>query len=611
MGHVNFQAISKQISGILPIDYFFAKEFSQSIESEQSDLWFNLLLALSESVRKGHTCLPISSLDNCLFGFESDKGVVSCHGYQFPSKETIATCLQALHLTEESPVIYHQQCLYMRRNFCFEKELSQYLQQKKQSDSFYDLKSISNVIEQLFPQTNNEIDWQKIAVANSVCKGFSVIAGGPGTGKTYTVTKLLAAIIMLGEQQHEDKVISLVAPTGKAAQRLSESIVNAINGFSGVIDQHILNKIPRVAQTLHRLLKVIPNSVNFKHNQDKPLQIDVIIIDEVSMVDLALMTRLFRALPEHCQVIMLGDADQLPSVALGSVLADVAKRPHQGYSPQNIEFIKKSCLLANNISKQLPKANTHAADHLSLLTKSRRFDGEGAIGKIAMATIMGKSEDSWLFMQKTSAKHSEIYLAKQDDASWKTDYIEQYYRPLLKAGSLEEAFELLSKFRFLCATRVGIHGVSNINEQVIASLKGNGFANKLFQGLPIMVNENHYGLHLFNGDIGLIWPNEQGRLMAYFESNDNNADGEFKAIIPSRLPNIEPVFAMTIHKTQGSEFDHVCLVLPEQSDNQLLSRELVYTGVTRAKKQLTLSCKENVWHSALQAKVQRFSNLII
>ncbi|REL26868.1 exodeoxyribonuclease V subunit alpha [Thalassotalea euphylliae] len=614
-----FASAAAQIADIEPIDYFFAKEMTSSpiampLSSAEFDVWYHLLMALSASVRDGHTCLPLSVVANQRFGVASEDNVITHHGFAFPAHDELQQVMAKLSLDDNDvPVVYWQDCLYMRRNFSFERALQAALLEKASLNLGYSSDAISEVIARLFPKTQQEVDWQQIAVANSVNKGLSIIAGGPGTGKTYTVTKLLAALTMLKVKQNnasisKDLDIALVAPTGKAAQRLSESIQNAVAGFRGAIDDQILDVLPTKAQTLHRLLGVIPNQVNFRKGSDNPLDMDLIIIDEVSMVDLPLMERLFRALPVKCQVIMLGDADQLPSVALGSVLADIAIRPHLGYSKANLQFLGQVCQLSKTQVKQLPAAKQECADHLSILLKSRRFDGEGAIGNIAMATIAGRANDSWQYIMAHSECRDDLTLLPAELSLWLSRYVQQYYQPLLSAEKVEDAFALMSKFRILCATRQGSEGVETINQQVIAMLKGHYQQAKLFHGLPIMINENHYGLGLYNGDMGIIWQNAQGHLVACFEEAQSTG---YKTVIPSRLPSFEPVFAMTIHKTQGSEFEHVAMVLPSQADNQLLTRELIYTGVTRAKKQLSLSCREPVWYRGVEAKVARHSNLAI
>lgn len=617
-----YKQTSKQIFALEPIDYFFAKDLllvfgeSNSGNDQEKNLTvlFHLLISLSESLRSGHSCLPIKQIANHHYGYACDEeGIISHHGFVFPNSEQLTALLNESGITadDNQAIVYANNALYLRRYFNFEQQLQQFIISKN-SDSTslannYSVDNIKICLEQLFPtaEHESEIDWQKIAVANAINKNFSVIAGGPGTGKTYTVTKLLAALLMLQRQQGLVKPkIALVAPTGKAAQRLSESIEQAITGFKGVIAEDILDDIPCLAQTLHRLLGVIPNSPNFRHHQDNLLDVGVILVDEVSMVDLPLMTRLFRALPAHCKVILLGDADQLPSVAAGSVLTDVAPRPHPGYSPNNAKYLKEisGC-------KQLISSKKQTADHLTFLMKSRRFDGDGGIGLIAKAVIAGQVEHSWKILNDKRYSEQLQYL-NDDITTWLTPLVQQYYQPLFSCNDLASAFNCLLRFRILAATRVGNQGVESLNELVknILIRKGCIPTNaNIYHGQPIMIKENNYQLGLYNGDIGIVWKNEQGHLIVAFQE----ADGNYKMLMPSRLPQYETVFAMTIHKTQGSEFDHVIMILPNQAENRLLSRELIYTGVTRAKSKLSIACLPSVWRHGVDVKIQRFSNLAI
>ncbi len=380
----------------------------------------------------------------------------------------------------------------------------------------------------------------------------------------------------------------------------------------------MLDRIPEQAQTLHRLLGVIPEQVNFRHHQENLLAIDILLIDEVSMVDLPMMTRIFRALPASTKVILLGDADQLPSVAVGSVLADFAPRPHPGYSTDNYHYLAQvtgyQTLTQDNKSIN-DNGQYSNADCVTFLMKSRRFDGEGAIGRMANYVIKGQHQASWQLLQQreTAGNEKQLSLLSGDIDTWLTPLVEQYYLPLSQCDNIEEAFALLAKFRILSSTRKGPQGVEYLNTRVIDILRDKGAiaTNRfdsnyvLYPSQPIMISENDYRLGVFNGDIGLLWRNSQGHLMAVFE----NANGDYDWILPSRLPKFDTVYAMTIHKTQGSEFNHVAMVLPEQKDNKLLSRELLYTGITRAKQQLSIASNQQVWQTGVSQQVKRHSGL--
>ncbi len=720
-----FNQVKDVIQGVEAIDYFFAKEMLSALTTEtvpdisQQTNLYHLFLALSASLRAGHSCLPLSEVAEQHWGkgFASSKKAnkdnqqeseavnqeLSHAGFVFASLTQLQTMLSALNIqaSDQQLLVLQHDKLYLRRYFQFESDLGQAINGRLLQQCQYDNDSIGQCIGMLFPNDqiqaagqgkaqeaeSLEIDWQKVAVANAINKNFSVIAGGPGTGKTYTVTKLLAALVMLEqtglEQQSDQKIeqgtpalnIALVAPTGKAAQRLSESIVNAISGFKGLIDDKVLAEIPTQAQTLHRLLGVLPNSPNFRHHEDNRLSYDIVLIDEVSMVDLPLMTRVFRALKDTAKVILLGDADQLPSVAAGSVLADIAPRPHGGFSFENEQYLTQVCqLLPDQVSdcfsahglpsqsvEQGSKSEKNSFDYLTFLVKSRRFDGEGGIGLIANSVIQGDVKRSWQLLSDSvtqatqegyiQGEHSQkqqpsqLTLAQGELSTWLAPLVKRYYQPIESCSTVSDAFALLSQFRVLCATRQGDYGVERLNEMIKSYLGKNNAPYQqnqqaLYHGQPIMINENDYRLGLYNGDIGIIWRvvDQEGKthLMACFEDTSLQSKNKeskelagtettqqaIRHILPSRLPQFESVYAMTIHKTQGSEFSHVAMVISatqseqqngqqgnQQRGSKLLSRELLYTGITRAKKQLTIAANQRVWQQGVTAQVKRHSGL--
>jgi exodeoxyribonuclease V alpha subunit len=705
--YASFQHATSQLDGLVAVDYFFAKEISQclgfyltnnladnqtddmsskesgdvsnKVSSEEQLLsnqqqWFHLLIALSASLRDGHSCLPLAQVaGKRLFSDVTSQSAgvnenpinnsvvtTDTKGFIFADLKTLTALMEKLPLAsleqkievEQQPIVLSHERLYLRRYYQFEQELKQLVRERRNrrerkvesaensQQAKGELDTIKSIVSTLFPDlaaqnelASSAIDWQGVAVANAINKDFAIIAGGPGTGKTYTVTKLLAALVMLAIADSESSSasnlnrasfpaprIALVAPTGKAAQRLSESITNAVQGFRGIIDDQVLDLIPEQAQTLHRLLGVIPDQVNFRHHQENKLAIDILLIDEVSMVDLPMMTRIFRALPATTKVILLGDADQLPSVAVGSVLADFAARPHLGYSALNYQYLAQVTgyqTLTKDNSALAAGEQYSAGDCVTFLMKSRRFDGEGGIGKIANYVIKGQYQESWQLLQPSEplSNDKQLTLLSGTIETWLTPLVEQYYLGLCQCDKIEEAFALLAKFRILSSTRKGPQGVESLNALVIDILRNKGVipfnrfesSNTLYASQPIMISENDYRLGVYNGDIGLLWRNSQGHLMAVFE----NTQGGYDWIMPSRLPKFETVYAMTIHKTQGSEFEHVAMVLPEQKDNRLLSRELLYTGITRAKLQLSIASSQSVWQSGVSQQVKRHSGLAI
>jgi exodeoxyribonuclease V alpha subunit len=639
---LSFNQVQQQLANIEAIDYFFAKEMIMALtvgtdfSDDEIHVLFHVFTALSASLRAGHTCLPLNEIAELHWAVAFDElGQCSHQGYVFPTLDVLQTLLTTLDINadDEQPIVCDDSRIYMRRYYQFEWELAQGIGKRLAQVSAVSIEDITSIVNQLFPlvqqngnKNSEELDWQKLAVANAINKNFSVIAGGPGTGKTYTVTKLLAALLMLHTNKHATSdtsilenalEIALVAPTGKAAQRLSESIINAITGFKGQIDDNILAAMPTQAKTIHRLLGVIPNSPNFRHNHDNLLSCDVLLIDEVSMVDLPMMARIFRALRPDTKIILLGDADQLPSVAVGGILADIAPRPHCGYSKDNLHYLAQVCqlnpmLLAGQLNQTTEESTTHH-DHLSFLIKSRRFDGEGGIGKLAACVINGDATASWQLLADSTSEeallkdNNQLSLVDNNLNSWLIALIKRYYQGIAQCSDITHAFALLAKFRVLCVTRQGEFGVDAINQWIKEQLFSRFHGNDTYHGMPIMISENDYRLGLFNGDIGLLWRSNEGQLMAYFEDTEQG----YKIFMPSRLPKYDTVYAMTIHKTQGSEFDHVAIVLPKHAEHQLLSRELLYTGITRAKTMLTIASNKQTWQHGVKTAIKRYSGLTL
>ncbi len=600
----------QQLDDIEAIDYFMARQISIELELEEEALFFHLLLALQWALRKGHSCLPVKDVMGKIYWANSEKGL---KGYYFPSLIEINACLDALAITpdDNAPIVLDNQALYLRRYWQFEVEIAETLQSRmtllpldRQQQS-----RAKEIISQLFNEnlsSQSEADWQQVAVANALGRRLSIISGGPGTGKTYTVTRLLATLQAVNNGQLK---ILMAAPTGKAAQRLKESIAGAKSDLKKqLVDVHIIDSISEEAVTLHRLLGFRPNNLKLNYNAKHPLNCDVLLIDEVSMIDLPMMARVLRALPEQSMLILLGDADQLPSVETGSVLADIACQQHPGYHHDAAEQIKL-------FSGQIVSENTDSHySHLTLLTKSRRFGGD--IGAIATEVISAKAHDSWERLLKNEqtiisfeyAEKGQLnYLPDALYEKWLIKACQYYFLKISKAQNLHKAFSALARFRILLPTRVGERGVEQLNktiEKLLNKYNKTIYPEQNYKGRPIMVIQNSYSSNLFNGDVGLVWPDDNGKLTAWFEDED----ARYRQISLARLPSVETVYAMTIHKTQGSEFAHVAIVLP-QTEHSLLSPELLYTGLTRAKESLFIIGSEAVWKKALSERSWRYSGL--
>ncbi|WP_390904859.1 exodeoxyribonuclease V subunit alpha [Vibrio rarus] len=457
------------------------------------------------------------------------------------------------------------------------------------------------------------LNHQKVAAATALTRRFCVISGGPGTGKTTTVSKLLAALVVSSDT-HLD--IKLAAPTGKAAARLTESIGQAIDSLP--VPPEIKQKIPTSASTLHRLLGAIPNRSEFKHNAQNPLHLDLLILDEASMVDLPMMCKLLNALPAHARLILLGDRDQLSSVEAGAVLGDICQLGNQGYSPAH------SAILDKLTGYQLPRSQQLGSainDSLCVLQKSFRFHSRSGIGQLARAINSGHHDSVSTVFQ---AGYDDIDHHPVDADSYAqlvAQLVNRYQQYLslrfVNNGTMHMASfarDVLHSFagtRLLCAVREGEFGVEGTNIYIENALARKGLIPKdrdtWYIGRPVMVKNNDHSQQLYNGDIGICLLDEslsEPRLKVYFEL----ADGSVKGVLPSRVPPHETAYSMTIHKSQGSEFDHTLLLLPK-TPTPVLTRELFYTGVTRAKHQLSVYADPAIMQRAIQQKTARSSHL--
>lgn len=594
-------------------------DFLQNCQPSELKEHHLLACMVSYQYSRGHACLDLVALE---------KRPLLTLGLEAKAKELIPKNLKELAKScpwiqgDNSPLVLLNHKLYLRRNFYAENVIKNAIQQRlKPIDFSAEEETLIKTLNELFANNQTDsslVDRQKVACAIASRANFTIITGGPGTGKTTTVTKLLALLLDQAKRQNKDLKIALAAPTGKAAARLNESMQNARTK----LPEHLQfsSDVLSPAQTLHKLLEINSHKTEY---QAPELAFDIILVDEASMIDLQMMARLMLAVPPHAKLILLGDKDQLASVEAGAVMGQLCKRAEFSfYSKQSVEWIKK--ITGQYIGKQHDFQASNA-DGLSqqtvMLTQSYRFTANSKIGQISRAINKGENIDlSELQVQGQSAQ-DKIVVYKPSQArnadlidlfknTWQ-DWLNQL-KPYLTnhAGLLPEcqdeaAYQLLkafSQFQVLCAVREGSWGVVNFN-RIIA--QGLGFSNaQWFVGRPIMVTQNNYHLKLMNGDIGLCLPKDGTLKVAFLSSNNT-----IQWVLPSRLESVESVFAMTVHKSQGSEFNQVCLVLPDKN-SLVLNRELLYTGITRAKTVLHLVLpNEAVFTNALKFKVTRSGGL--
>ncbi len=539
--------MAEQSSNLL--DVHFAKFLADRshLSGQAKEKFEAIVRTLSSSLDGGHSCLPVTEEEEIF--------------------------LKTLHLVSEgdrTPLVLHNSRLYLHRYFLYETRLSEQISVMAQVEYSFSHEHCKVLLDSFFEATEDDTDWQKEAARVALYRALTIICGGPGTGKTTTVVKILALLLQEGDHENPLEIV-LAAPTGKAAMRLSESIGNSLYRMD--LRQEIREAIPVEARTLHRLLGVRRNSPQFIHNRENPMSWDVVVIDEASMVDLAMMSKLVDGLKAGARLLLLGDKDQLASVESGAVLGDLIVS-----LPENTVELKKSY----------------------------RFDDN--IRRLAESINNGDSDTAWAILLDPGL--SNVTVLHSDPIGYITNQYAGFMEKVTRLSeySIRDLFSAFKSFQVLCGVHFGKLGVEGINRRVELSLIKRGFdcrPDSWYPGRPVLITRNDYGLDLFNGDIGIcLTDSEDGDMKVWFE----RADGSLKNHSPYRLPGCQTVFAMTIHKSQGSEFDEVVVVLPED-DNRVLSRELIYTAVTRAKKEVKIVAKKQLLKQALSRNIERFSGL--
>lgn len=578
------------------LDVYFARLMCRLSSEDSPELALGAALA-SNWTANGHVCLDL--------GAEAGK---CCASVEFPElgrwQQMLRKSLVVGQPGDFSPLILDEAGrLYLYRYWEYEQGIAAALAGKAGClAESVDEAGLKADLDGLFPKaTDGQIGWQKVAAATAVLRRFSVISGGPGTGKTSTVIRILA---LLRQQPGGAKLnIALAAPTGKAAARMQESIHRTKQGLP--VDEWVRKAIPEQASTLHRLLGGRPDSVYFRHDSNNPLPLDVLILDEASMVDIALMAKLMRALPEKARLIMLGDKDQLASVEAGAVLADICGET-PGFSNA---FHKRLMALTGEEMPARTCVLPPIGDAIVLLQHSFRFGPESGIGRLASAVNQGRGELCYTLLQDKHLPDISMVSAHNSIAHQAAEIYRGYLERMRGGAPVEQIFEAFNRFRLLCAIRGGPLGVLALNRAIEERLEAWNFIDAKeshYAGRPIIVTRNDHELHLYNGDVGILLPDHDsnGRLRACFQTSE----GVIRKASPARLPAHETVFAMTVHKSQGSEFDRVLLVLPEE-DNPILSRELIYTGITRARSRLEISASSSILSTAVVRQLRRASGL--
>lgn len=548
----------------------------------------------------------------------------------------------------QRPLVLSDRRLYLRRYWTYERRIDTALRRRlaQVETGFSDL---PQRLDALFGPANHApdalIDWQKLACALATRGAFSIITGGPGTGKTTTVVRLLALLQSPAVERGKPLRIRLAAPTGKAAARLTESISHQVQSLQ--VPEDVRQKIPSEVTTVHRLLGSRPGTRHFRHHAGNPLPLDVLVVDEASMIDLEMMANLLDALPPHARMVLLGDKDQLASVEAGAVLGDLCRDAEAGmYSPQTqawLELVSGEDLSRSGL--QQGDDQHHAlAQQVVMLRHSRRFVAGSGIGQLAK--LVNQQQDQEARALLAARQYPDLFslvLKGEQDRALSRLLLDghgdgpqgyRHYLGVMNAQrpqdltqiedprSVEWARQVLNafdEFQLLCAVRKGPWGVEGLNRRITETLFSAGLIesdHQWYEGRPVLMTRNDYGLGLMNGDIGIALrlpegPVEENRQALRVAFPRNDGSGGVRFVLPSRLNDVETVYAMTVHKSQGSEFAHTALILPEAL-NPVLTKELIYTGITRAKHWFSLiEPRQGVFEEALRRKVKRLSGLML
>ena len=584
------------------VDLGLAKSL-QRTRSETPDLVLAAAALTSRAVANGHSQLPLAQVRELLLEIASDRDPPA-----LPPLDEWLPLLRASPWVAAVPVgaafvgaaeaaptkaldgcvlVLEGDALSLRRYWRYEVRLAAAISARLAAPGRHrDNGADEARIAELFPAQagdghNAQADAARAALSNS----FLLLTGGPGTGKTTTVARTLVLFAEQFAGMHGETAprILLAAPTGKAAALLAESVRENLARLlaDGAITAQLAHSLPSAAKTLHRLLGWQRGTIAFRHNAAHPLAADLVIVDEASMIDLPLMCKLLEAVPPEATLILIGDRDQLPSVETGDVLAALCDAASVGAAPSG-------SLAAHRVHLTHSHRQASDVDVAALANLVRDGDSDGAITGLTQQRFRGVA-----WQQGNDRALAEAVLAQALPA----------YRAVQSAADVQAALTAAKQFRVLAAVREGGAGSQTLNALIAGALdparRGDGF----FAGRLVLINENSYRHQLFNGDIGIAWADEFGELRVWFE-----ADGGPRAWLPAALPAHESAFALTVHKSQGSEFDRVFFALPEHGA-RVISRELLYTGLTRCRREVTLWANETVLRDGIARKAQRWSGL--
>ena len=606
-----------------PIDRHFAdlmKRLAHGKPSKDEALSAITLAAamVSRRLADGEVCLALPSVANQSYPSAPVDGIKSVHCPPLQNWRKVLLESPVVGCPGEfKPMILDaSNRLYLHRFWNYEQSVAQDLRRRlNEAPIALDNPRLTDGLKRLFPTRHAKVfDWQRMAAFSAIRQRFCIVTGGPGTGKTWTVARML--VLLLEQPGCEGFRVKLIAPTGKAVMRLRESLRDSVGDLE--CSDSIKDKLqdPKLTATIHSLLGAVPNSQKFRHDEDNPVPVDVLVVDEASMISLSLMARLLSALTPHVRLILVGDKDQLPPVDPGGVLEQICKASAINRFSEDFSVASQVCGGPENIAHENADSGGKLLNAVVQLKTNHRTRETSHLHKVGVAVNEGRGNDA-LQLMPSSLPEIESDVSRQDLPEPKLlkdglrSLVLEHYGCVLKADSPDEAFKALDRFRILCAVREGPYGCVKINGLVEEILReANLIAEKdlgseNYSGQAVMVTANNYTVKLFNGDIGVVWrKQEAGSSVVHFPVGD----GSMRAIARERLPEYENAHAMTVHKSQGSEFEHVLLIIPDL-EVPVLTRSLIYTGLTRAKVSLLVMANKSILRWAIDRQVIAQSGL--
>lgn len=622
----------RQAGWLRQLDLAFAA-FLHAEGGERDETVLLLAALASQQLGRGHICLDLEQILAEPERLLPPEALVAARADDAPESPNallagLTPSAAAEHLTDaavvdlgagSAPLVIEGNRLYLRRYWQYERTVAEGLGRLLDNPPAVPV-DIADWLDRFFPAADatGVIDWQRIACALAARGRLTLLTGGPGTGKTTTVTRMLGLLQSLAMAADGPLRIRLAAPTGKAAARLTESIGEHITGLP--VTEAVRARIPAEVTTLHRLLGRRPGSRGFRHDRHNPLHADLVVVDEASMVDLEMMASLIDALGSDTRLILIGDKDQLASVEAGAVMGDLcAGAEAGGYGQATVDWLRTVAAVDLNAYAGDGGA---LADRTVMLRRNHRFGETSGIGRLARAVNAGDVEAVRAVRRGAFDDLAIEPLARSEDRQLEALCVEHYRHYLAAIGertptaeaerAAAEALEQFGHFQLLAVLRAGPTGVEGLNRRIASALHEQGLIARTegwYPGRPVMLTRNDYGLGLMNGDIGITLALADDTGTSRTRVAFRIAGGHVRLVLPIRLTDVETVYAMTVHKAQGSEFRYAALVLPD-AGNPLLTRELIYTAITRARDHFTLLGADlRVLESATRKRLWRASGL--